>query len=184
MLVRSFDCTGLADHSPLEPCEELPVMKPAWIETRIAWMALGALLGSLLSVYWPQEQAHAAYAASGGERICMCAGTTTIGTADAVFILDQTTGRLVGGIYAGGKFGAAYIRNLAADFKDLGATDKTHFNMVPASVGARVPGRGQTAESSIFVAEESSGQVIMYAFHASGGLNELIPVANFRWRGN
>lgn len=167
--------------SPLSKMYREPdVMKSNWTETRLAWLVLGMVLGGVLSVYWPQEPAYGAYAASGGDRFCMCVGTTTIGTSDAVFLLDQTSGRLVGGIYANGKFGALYARNLAADF---GVTDKAHYNMVPASVGARVPGRGQTAEASIFVGEESSGLVIMYAFQASGGVNELIPVTNFRWRG-
>ena len=155
-------------------------MRPNWTETRLAWMVLGGMLGCVLSVYWPQEPALGAYSAAGGEKFCMCSCTTTLGTSDAVFILDQTSGRLIGGIYAGGKFGALIIRNLAQDF---GATDKAHYNMVPASVGARIPGRGITAEGSIFVGEESSGQVIMYAFHASGGVSELVPVTNFRWRG-
>jgi hypothetical protein len=155
-------------------------MTTRWTETRLAWLALGAVLGSALSVYWPQEPALGAYVASSGDKFCMCACTTTIGTSDAVFVLDQTTGRLIGAIYSNGRFGALYVRNLAADF---GVTDKAYYNMVPASIGARIPGRGQTAEGSIFVGEERSGLVIMYAFQAAGGINELVPVTNFNWRG-
>jgi hypothetical protein len=155
-------------------------MKANWTETRLAWMVLGAVLGCLLSVYWPQEPAMGAYTSAGSDKFCMAACTTTLGTADAVFVLDQTSGRLIGGIYAGGQFGGALVRNLAQDFN---ATDKAHYNMVPASVGLKLPGRAATAEGCIFVGEESSGLVIMYAFQAAGGVNALTPVAKFPWRG-
>ena len=154
-------------------------MKSNWLETRIAWLILGALVGGVFSVYWPQEPVYGAYTAAGGSKFQMCTCTTSIGTADAVFLLDQTSGRLVGGIYANGQFGAVYLRNLAADF----GVGEGEYNMVPGSVGARIPGRGQTAEAGIFVGEQKSGLVVMYAFHTSAGANELVPVANFRWRG-
>jgi hypothetical protein len=143
-------------------------------------MVLGGVLGGLLSVYWPQEPAYGAYAASGGQEFCMCACTTGLGTADAVFVLDQTTGRLVGGIYSNGGFGAAYIHNVARDFN---VADGAVYNMVPASVAARLPGAAATAEASIFVGEQKSGIVIMYSFQTAAGANRLIPVARFPFRG-
>lgn len=155
-------------------------MRTNWTETRLAWMVLGGVLGSVLSVYWPQEPALAAYTAAGGEKISMCACTTGLGTSDAVFILDQTSGRLVGGIYANGQFGAAYVQNLAQDF---GVADGAVYSMVPASIGARIPGANATAEGSIFVGEQKSGKVIMYAFATAAGANRLVPLATFPFRG-
>ncbi|MEZ6068424.1 MAG: hypothetical protein R3B90_22535 [Planctomycetaceae bacterium] len=149
-------------------------------ERRIVWIALGAVLGCVLSVYWPQEPALGAYSASGGDDLQMCSCTTAIGTGDAVFILDGTSGRLIGGIYGNGGFPAMYIRNLAADF---GVTDGASYIMVPASVAPRVPGRGTSAEGVLFVAEQKSGQCGMYGFTTAQGQNELVPLANFRWRG-
>jgi hypothetical protein len=143
-------------------------------------MVLGGLLGAGLSVYWPQPAAEAAYAASGGDKFCMCACTTGLGTADAVFVLDQTTGRLVGGIYANGGFSAAYVHNVAQDF---GVADGAVYNMVPASVAARLPGGAATAEGSIFIGEQKSGKVIMYSFQTAAGANRVVPVAQFPFRG-
>jgi hypothetical protein len=149
-------------------------------ERRLAWIALGAVLGAVLSVYWPQEPAIGAYTATGADDLQMCTCTTAIGTADAVFILDGTTGRLIGGIYSNNGFPAAYVRNLAADF---GVTDGASYIMVPGSVAPRVPGRGTTAEGAIFVAEQKSGLCIMYGFLTAAGTNELVPLAQFPWRG-
>jgi hypothetical protein len=155
-------------------------MRKNWTETRLAWMVLGGILGSMLSVYWPQEPAMAAFTASGGEKFCMCACSTTIGTADAVFVLDQTSGRLVGGIYSNGGFAATYMQSLAQDF---GVADGAVYNMVPASVAPRIPGTAATAEASIFVGEQKSGKVIMYGFQTAPGTNRLVPVAQFPFRG-
>ena len=156
-------------------------MRPNWTESRLSWLVLGGVLGGLLSVYWPQEPALAAYSASGGEKFCMCTGSTSLGAADAVFVLDQTTGRLVGGIYANGQFGAGYIRNLAQDFK---VADGAVYNMVASSVAPRIPGSAPSAEAGIFVAEQKSGLCIMYGFQTASGTNQLVPMAQFKWRGN
>lgn len=155
-------------------------MRTNWTETRLAWLVLGTLLGGVLSVYWPQDPAFAAYSASGGDKIALCAGTTRQGTSDAIFVLDQTTGRLVGGIYNNGSFGAAFVRPLAQDFK---VADGAVYNMVPAAVSPRIPGNAPTAEAAIFVAEQKSGLVIMYAFPIAGGANSLVPLASFPFRG-
>ncbi|MFV0442963.1 MAG: hypothetical protein ACK5Q5_05290 [Planctomycetaceae bacterium] len=155
-------------------------MRSNWTETRFAWLVLGMVFGGLLSVYWPQEPAMAAYTASGGEKFSMCAGTTKGGTSDAVFVLDQTTGRLVGGIYNNAQFSAMYIRNLAQDF---GVADGAVYNMVPASVAPRIPGNAPTAEAGIFVGEQKSGKVIMYAFQTAVGTNQIVPLAQFPFRG-
>ena len=94
-------------------------------------------------------------------------------------MLDQTTGRLVGGIYDNGGFGAAYMRPLAQDFK---VADGAVYNMVPAAV-SRIPGNAPTAEAAIFVAEQKTGLVIMYAFQTAAGSNTLAPMASFPFRG-
>jgi hypothetical protein len=155
-------------------------MRSNWTETRLAWLVLGMVFGGVLSVYWPQEPAMAAYTASGGEKFSMCVGTTRSGTSDAVFVLDQTTGRLVGGIYNNANFTATYVRNLAQDFK---VADGAVYNMVPGSVAPRIPGTAPTAEAAIFVGEQKSGLVIMYAFPTAPGLNQLVPLAQFPFRG-
>ena len=156
-------------------------MQTNWSNSRLSWLALGAVLGGLLSVYWPQEPAFAAYSASGGEKFCMSTGSTSLGAADAVFVLDQTTGRLVGGIYSNGAFGAAYIRNLAQDFQ---VAEGAVYNMVSASVAPRIPGSAPTAEAGIFIAEQKTGKCIMYGFQTAQGANQLTPLAQFKWRGN
>lgn len=155
-------------------------MRTNWTETRFAWLVLGMVFGGLLSIYWPQEPAIAAFTASGGEKFSMCAGTTKGGTSDVVFVLDQTTGRLVGGIYDNGQFSASYLRPLAQDF---GVTTGAVYNMVPASIAPRIPGAASTAEAAIFVGEQKSGQVIMYAIPVQQGINQLVPLAKFPFRG-
>jgi hypothetical protein len=155
-------------------------MKTIWSGRRLAWIAVGVVIGFAVSHYWPQKPAIGAYASTHSDSFSMCTATTGIGMADAVFVLDPAVGRLIGAVYGRGGFNTVYGRNLAADFK---VTNDAKYVMVPASVGAGIGGAGPAAEGAIFVAEQKSGKVIMYGFPASTGQHELVPVATFPWRG-
>ncbi len=150
-------------------------------ERRVLWLLVGGLVGALCTQYWPRTEAEAAYTAVSNDRFAMCSVETIAGSADAVFILDQTTGRLLGATpnRLDGSLASTYVRNLAADFK---VADGANYQMVPAGVFPTQQGSVPQAQGGVWIAEQKSGLAILYIFPAAGGPSELIPTANFQWR--
>lgn len=154
---------------------------------RTFWLATGMVLGMVIAYYCPQEPAYADSAAS-GEKFSMCTVETLAGQSEAIFILDHLTGRLLGAAHSQqtGTFTQTYARNLAADFKVI---DNAQYVMVPGRVQVRSGGSAPPANGCIYVGELNSGLVNMYGFnYIAGGrqvpVRELIPIANFPWRGS
>ncbi len=112
-------------------------MRTEKTESRFAWFVGGAIAGLAVAMYWPHEPAYA-QAVDSGDKFAMCTVATQTGNADAIFILDFVTGRLVGFAYNSqrGVFSQAYGRNIAADFNIDAGTD-AQYVIVPGFVNAR-----------------------------------------------
>ena len=163
-------------------------MKNRMTERNLFWFVVGAIFGSVVIYYLPTEPAFAATANS-GDKFSMCTVRTSVGASEAIFVLDQVTGRLLGAQHSlqRNAFHQLYQRTLAADF---GVTDNARYVMVSGDIqtggggGAAPPAQG-----AIYVAELNAGVVFMYGFTMSpagqaGPPRELIPLASFPFRGN
>ena len=109
------------------------------------------------------------------------------GNSDAVFLLDFVTGRLMGAAYNTqiGKFNQRYLRNIAGDFS---VSENAQYTVVPGHVSIPQTGAGPTpAGGGLFVAELTTGKVIMYGFPYNEtpnrqGVMSLVPVDGFEFR--
>lgn len=156
-------------------------MERTWLKHRLVWLGLGLIAGIGVAQFWTGKQADAGYAAAHGEQFSMCTAETMVGQSDAIFILDQATGRLIGATFdrTNGGFGATYGRNLAADFK---VTDKASYVMCPANIYPTLTGGGPQALGGIFVAEQRTGICALYGFPTAGGNSDLVVLGTFPWR--
>ncbi|MGD9853871.1 MAG: hypothetical protein AB7U20_02880 [Planctomycetaceae bacterium] len=163
-------------------------MRERVTESRMAWLVGGVLIGLATALYWPSEPAYA-IGVSRAEKFAMCAVPTQIGTSEAMFVLDFTTGRLVGAAYnsqANG-FVQIYGREVAADF-GIQAGASAEYIMVPADTEFRAGGGAASpARGAIYVGEVNSGRVIMYGFAyqsapRGGGIQPVQKIAEFRFR--
>ena len=159
-------------------------MSRNWSDRRISWLVVGIGLGVALASYWPHEPMAYAEAAAGAEKFAMCTVGTNVGDAEAIFVLDYATGRMVGATFnnKSNTFSQPMIRNLAADF---GLTEQGQYLMVPGFVGAR--GRGAPpANGGVYVAELTTGKLALYGFiNVSQGTRvpqELTVFGVFPWR--
>lgn len=132
-------------------------------EKRAFWLVAGTILGMGISYYWPAEPAYA-QAVFGNNKFAMCTVTTFLGNADAVFVLDMVTGRLLGAAYNNQAlaFNQSYARNVAADFN---VGDNAMYVMVPGNINLPNSGSGvPPANGAIYVGEMTSGLVCAYGF--------------------
>jgi hypothetical protein len=158
----------------------------------MAWLVAGVIVGLAVALYWPSEPAYA-IGVSRAENFAMCAVPTQAGTSEAMFVLDFTTGRLVGAAYNSqlGGFSQLYMREIAADFGVQAGSDAEYI-MVPARTEFRAiagPGRGSPAQGAIYVGEVNSGRVMMYGFTYFSAPQQARPmtldvIAQFPFRGN
>ena len=151
------------------------------------WLVAGTMLGMVIAYYCPQEPAYADTASS-GEKFSMCTVRVTALASEAVFVLDNVTGRLRGALHSiqSNSFNQQYARNLAADFK---VTENAQYVMVSGGIQVAGGGGNPPAQGAIYVGEVNSGIVNMYGFTTSPGgrqqpLKELIPISSFSFRGN
>lgn len=137
-------------------------MRIQWAENRYVWLAAGVLFGLVLAFYWPHEQAQA-NTVDRANKIVMVTVDTQPGSADAVFVLDLVTGRLVGSAYntQTGGFNQAYYANLAADFQ---VRENAEYAIVSGTVALPQRGGPPPANGGLYVSELNSGMVIMYGF--------------------
>jgi len=153
---------------------------------KLGWLVAGAVLGSVLSVYWPAEPAMAG-AADSNQKLSICTVETQVGQSDAVFVLDHVTGRLTGAAFnpQALAFNQFYGRSVAQDF---GLTEGGIYVMAPGNLllqgrsGGDPPGLG-----GVFVAELTSGKVALYGFYYSNrkagvAPRELVPLATYDFR--
>ncbi len=164
-------------------------MKEKLSEKKTFWLAAGTLLGMAIAYYCPQEPAYAE-TAMGTEKFSMCTvktqGAGVTGQSDAVFILDNLTGRLLGAAHNAqtNAFTQTYARSLAADFR---VTDNAQYVMVSGQAQLQSSGASRPANGCIYVGELNSGIVNMYGFQYTVGgrkipTRELALIASFPWR--
>ncbi|MBX3441149.1 MAG: hypothetical protein KF774_01990 [Planctomyces sp.] len=159
-------------------------MSRNWSDRKVVWLIAGMGLGLALATYWPHEPLAYGQTAVSGDEFAMCTVQTGAGDADAIFILDFATGRLQGAVFNNkvNAFSQPMVRNIAADF---GLTERGDYVMVTGFVGARSRG-GQPASGGVYVAELTTGQVVLYGFiNITQGTRvpqELSVLGTFPWR--
>ncbi len=140
-------------------------MRERVTESRMAWLIGGVVVGLAVALYWPSEPAYALAASQSG-KLAMCAVPTQVGTSEAIFVLDYTTGRLVGAAYNSqtGTFTQSYLREIAGDF-GVQAGAEAEYVMIPARTEFRAGGGpASPALGAIYIGEVNSGMVVMYGF--------------------
>lgn len=154
-------------------------------EHRIVWLVTGMVFGLALAYYWPHEPAHASDVAL-GDKFAMCTAETLAGNSEAIFVLDFTTGRLLGAAYntQTGSFTHSYARNVAADFK---VAEGAQYVIVPGLANLRTTAGGPPARGVLYIGELTSGLVSMYAFPYVQSARQLPPqqlqlLAQLPWR--
>lgn len=160
-------------------------------ENRQRWilLSLGFLAGCLFAYSWPHEPALASVADRDEHFSLMACPVSVANPLEAIFVTDFTTGSLKGSVLnrQAGKFNIFYYANLAEDFK-VDPAQQAHYAVVNGQANL-TGGPGQTLASNVlYVAEESSGKIIAYAFEYQDvpGIIErpqlLIPLDAFQWR--
>lgn len=152
------------------------------------WLAAGAIAGFLAASLLPTEPAMA-QVVNGSEKFAMIATPTQPGQADAVFVLDYLTGRLVGAcVGSNGKFIQALRRNIVGDFNISPDLDP-QFVILPAMLNPSGGGGGGTpARGGIYIGELTSGRICLYGFATAVNarqaqqLNDIIPLDQFEFR--
>ncbi len=159
-------------------------MEQKLTDRKITWLVAGTVLGMTIAYYCPAEPAYASTAMA-SEKFSMCTARTLVGNSDAVFVLDNVTGRLLGAAYStqSGTFNQFYARNLALDFN---VVENAQYLMVSGDANLKSGSGGPPASSAIYVGELNSGIVAMYGFPYSqtsrGAKLELVPITTFPWR--
>lgn len=139
-------------------------------DQRFMWVFVGLIAGVTISYFWPSEPALARGAADrdgGGKFAIITVPTQSLGAQpDAVFMLDFTTGRLIGAALnpQNGKFTQRYARTLAADFK-LSPDVEPRFVIATGQLNLAGGGGGSPpAQGGIYIAELNSGLCNLYGF--------------------
>lgn len=93
---------------------------------------------------------------------------------EGIFVLDSTTGMLVGGVPgANGGFTTSYVRNVAGDFGDRAGLAEY----------AVVAGGNDNGGGTIYIAENRSGVVAAYGIPTGNGRQfQLVPVGTFNFK--
>jgi hypothetical protein len=138
-------------------------------------LALGLIIGLNLEGLWPSAPLHAS-ATHGIDKFAIATGLVD-NTVEALYFLDFLTGDMRAAVInpKNGKFTAFFSRNIAADFG--GAGRSSGYLMVTGSANMpRGTSNFQFANSIVYVAEASTGQVAAYTIpwnstlHAAGKL--------------
>ena len=137
----------------------------------LASLAAGLLAG-VAGTYALAPAPLAAEVTDRNDKMVMFTSTVSIGRpAEAVFVLDSTTGSLVGGVIgANGGFNTSYLRNVAADFGDRAGRAEY----------AVVSGGSDSGSGVIYIAENRSGMVVAYGLPPGGGA--LVPAGKFNFK--
>ena len=145
--------------------------------TRFAYLGFGLVLGLIIGLnlegLWPSIPLHAA-ATHGIDKFAIATGLVD-NSVEALYFLDFLTGDMRAAVInpKNGKFNSFFTRNIAADFG--GAGRNSGYLMVTGSVNMpRGANNFQYAQSIVYVAEASTGQVAAYTIpwnstqHAAG----------------
>lgn len=129
---------------------------------RVLWIALGILIGFLLSVFMPAQPLHAV-ATQGQDGFALATGLLD-SNIEGVYFLDCLTGVLKGAALNinNGQFTTVFETNVLSDLKlEMGKSPK--FLMVTGLANLRRgPTQFQPGESVIYIAEINSGIMACY----------------------
>ena len=133
--------------------------------SRSAYVGMGLVLGLILGLnlegLWPSVPLHAS-ATHGIDKFAIATGNVDAGV-EALYFLDFLTGDMRAAVInpKTGKFNSFYTRNIASDFG--GAGRNSGYLMVTGSDDMpRGSNNFQYADSIVYVAEASTGQVAAY----------------------
>jgi hypothetical protein len=124
-------------------------------------LVMGLVIGLNLEGLWPTMPLHAS-ATHGIDKFAIATGAVDAGV-EALYFLDFLTGDMRAAVInpKTGKFNSFYSRNIAADFG--GAGRNSGYLMVTGAVNMpRGANNFQYAQSIVYVAEASTGQVAAY----------------------
>ncbi|MFO0790383.1 MAG: hypothetical protein U0805_13090 [Pirellulales bacterium] len=134
-------------------------------QSRAAYVGMGLVLGLIIGLnlegLWPTAPLHAS-ATHGIDKFAIATGAVDQGV-EALYFLDFLTGDMRAAVMnpKTRKFQAFYTRNIAADF--AGAGRSSGYLMVTGAANMpRGSSNYQFAESIVYVAEASTGQVAAY----------------------
>ena len=136
-----------------------------FFKTRSGYLGIGVVIGLIIGLniegLWPNVPLHAA-ATHGIDKFAIATGLVD-NTVEALYFLDFLTGDMRAAVInpKTGKFNAFFTRNIAADFQGAGRT--SGYLMVTGAVNMpRGSNKFQYADSIVYVAEASTGQVAAY----------------------
>jgi hypothetical protein len=142
--------------------------------SRAAYVGLGTVLGLVIGLnlegLWPSVPLHAS-ATHGIDKFAIATGLVD-SSVEALYFLDFLTGDMRAAVInpKNGKFNAFFTRNIAADFQ--GAGRNSGYLMVTGAVNMpRGSNSFQYADSIVYVAEASTGQVAAYTIPWNSSLH-------------
>ena len=133
--------------------------------TRPACTATGAVLGLIVGLniqgIWPSVPLHAS-ATHGIDKFAIATGLVDE-RVEALYFLDFLTGDMRAAVInpKNGKFNAYFTRNIAADFNNAGR-NSGYLMVTGSALISRQTANFQYANSIVYVAEASTGQVAAY----------------------
>lgn len=130
------------------------------------WLAVGVLVGFVLSGLLPHTPLHAT--ATDREQDFALATGKVDDQIEAVFMLDFLTGRLTAAVLnpQSHTFSLIYRRDIMPDFK-IAQGKAPKFLMVTGDVDLRSSGGSMMGSSAVYVAELSTGNMAAYALEFS-----------------
>ena len=148
-----------------------------FFKTRSGYLGIGLVIGLVIGLnlegLWPSMPLHAS-STHGIDKFAIATGLVD-NSVEALYFLDFLTGDMRAAVInpKNGKFSSFFTRNIAADFG--GAGRSSGYLMVTGSVNMpRGTANFQYANSIVYVAEASTGQVAAYTIpwnstqHAAG----------------
>ena len=135
------------------------------LNSSVLSFAAGALLAAAVAVLVSPRPAQAPVAAGSDKFSMVTVPMLENGVPEGVFVLNNLTGALVGGVIneQTGKFNYRYLHNVAVDFQ-TGNTPDPRYCMVTGPANLRSSGGSQPAFGVLYIAELSSGRCIAYGF--------------------
>jgi hypothetical protein len=148
--------------------------------SRVTWLAAGIAAGLVIGLnvagLWPQVPLHAV-ATHGQDNFAICTGPMD-NDVEAIFVLDFVTGDLKAAALnvQTRRFNTLFEYNVVQDFPATN-TKNPHYRMVTGITNIRqVVAAGQLGSAVVYVAEVTSGQLVVYGVPwVSGRASSPIP---------
>lgn len=158
------------------------LLKP--LGSRLAWLALGVVIGGGLTWAWPSQSA-SAFTSDRNDKFAVTSAPTGP-TSEAVFVLDFLTGQIRGFALNRNANGYmwVYSRSIAQDF-GVDPNKPARYAMISGLAQPSGRGGASYAPSYIYVAELSTGRIQPYAipYRTQRGSTptQLIPVPGLQF---